>query len=168
MGTLKVDIQHLARQVELRSRLRGVLNRIAALYPGRVYQVVIDLANGLDKVNSNTDSTRLPVQPNGFKVLNAERPAYRWKLKVLCLLRVISMAVMYYWLFCGTHDEQDHVSCVHYVKWLENYDPQFFNVYGHINKGWYLADCRKEPVSDEGKPKGSPDVPNFILEGITV
>jgi len=158
---LNVDIEHRAKRGDLRVKLRNAIIRVAGLYAGKFKQTLFDLSTALEH-QGTTDYSRLPIKPGGFKVLDHERAGFGYKLKQLCLLRVVSMSVMYYWLFCDTHDQQDYDSCVHYLEWLKVYEPQHFNVYGKINRGWYLADKR------EAQPGVSPTEPEWIIEGTTV
>lgn len=161
MANLNVDIDHRVKRGELRNKLRDTILRIAGIYTGKFKQTLFDLSASLEK-QGTTDYSRLPIYPRGFRLLNHEREGYGYKLKVLCLLRVVSMAVMYYWLFCDTHEQQDYDSCVHYLEWLQGYEPQHFNVYGKMNRGWFLADRRNV------KPDKPATEPDWILEGTTV
>jgi len=132
--------------------------------PTHAAQDILDFVVNVDP-DISMDYTRLPVQPTGFYVRLSDIAAYKGKTRNLVLLRMISMATMYYWLFTKLEDDQDKRSAYHYIKWMNEYKNDF-QVYGTEAKGFYLADP-KATKDAEGK-KIVPLPPAWVLEGTTV
>lgn len=132
--------------------------------PVHVAQDVLDFVVNIDP-DVSMDYARLPVQPTGFFVRLSDIAAYKGKTRNLILLRMISMASMYYWLYFKIEDDQDKRSAYQYIKWMNEYKNEF-QLYGTESKGYYLADPRA--TKGEGKDRIIPQPPTWIFEGTTV
>ena len=159
-------IEDRKKRRDIRERLRAALKQVATKRRGtRSETLILDIIGRLEPTTPlNYDS--LPIKPDGFRIKMSDREKHTGKLRELCLLRVVSMAVMYYWLFVNTQDAQDNISCDQYIKWLLSFSPRY-QVYGDVRNGWYLANPDHSKKKD-GKVVGPPSVPKWIKEGTTV
>ena len=143
------------RKRDLRIRLTGALRSLAGLQKnGKIAQVFLDLSCRVASAG-DIDQSKLPATPDGF-VLRQSRINSRVPVETLCLYQVVSMMVLYYWLFARMHDPQDRQSCEYYLKWLETYNkaPETYNVAGDVRNGYFL-----HPAAD-----GLPHLPEWLGE----
>lgn len=145
----------------LRLRLSNIIKHIARLQQNqRVMQALVDMSCKLDCEEVGSKQGYL-VTPDGFAVTYSERLKHSQQLstRLLCELKVISMAVMYYRLFRATKDRQDFRSCDRYCTWLEEYInlPMSYVVYdmGHMIKFLY------RPTGEEND---IPHLPEWVGE----
>ena len=108
---------------DLRQRLMNVLRVLAEKQRHPKHgQILMDLACKLMDTSSPIDPTRLPMTPDGFVVRCTTWEKLRGiSTRTICELQVVSMTVLYYWLYAATHDAQDLRSCEHYMGWLDEY-----------------------------------------------
>ena len=157
------NVEQHQRKRELRQRLIGVIRKLAPRHRGKLQQILIDLSCKLD-LSGPIDQTNLPVKPDGFTVKQTTLAKYPGvALSVICEFQVISMAVLYYWLYSGTGDPQDEWSCGHYCEWLEAYadSPIDYAVIQGEHMELYLY-----PLL--GKPEDAPHLPEWLDDGETV
>lgn len=125
----------------MRQRLTEVLRTLAKQqHRSSIAQVFYDLACGID-LTGPIDQSRLPATPDGFVVKNTTALKSRnMSNTIMCLYQIVSMMVLYYWLYAATADAQDARSCERYLSWLEEYTkaPEAYDVIQDKNLVMYL------------------------------
>ena len=127
---------------DLRTKLRQAILGIAEKQKSRAAQsVLMDLSCSFGGSN-NCDYSKLPMSADGFflsQVSVMRRPNV--PKRTLIELQLVSMAVTYYWLYCGMGDQQDQRSCMRYTYFLMEIAESYpkFEVAGDIRRGWYLT-----------------------------
>jgi hypothetical protein len=144
----------------LRVRLNKALRSLAGLQrQNKVAQVFLDLACRIE-TSQGIDTSRLPTNPDGFIVKQTAILRHRgMDLETLCLYQIVSMTMLYYWLYSEIGDVQDARSCDRYLEWLEAYNktPVTFSVVGSVRDGYYLWTGEGDPhppewlTEDEGE-----------------
>ena len=159
------NIEKHQKKRELRQRLAGVIRTLATLHRGKMQQMFIDLSCKLD-LSGPIDEGNLPVRPDGFTVKQVTLQKYPGvPLETICRAQVVSMAVLYYWLYSVMGDVQDARSCERYCGWLEEYvkNPGVYDVIQGEHMELFLY-----PL--EGTPGDRPHLPEWLdaNEGETV
>jgi hypothetical protein len=121
--------------------------------------MLLDLACNPD-LSGPIDQSKLPVTPDGFVVRAGTQARYCGVAVVtVCELQVVSMTVLYYWLYASLNDPQDARSCEHYLDWLDTYleKPESFGVIQGTRLELYLY-----PL--QGVPGEKPHPPEWLQE----
>jgi len=152
-------VSHRKKQA-LRVRLNGALRSLARLqHVARIAQVYYDLACKVD-LTGPIDQSKLPATPDGFVVKqSAILKCGNLATETLCLYQVVSMMVLYYWLYAAMNDAQDARSCERYLEWVEAYAnaPKAYKVVGNVRYGYYLYPLK-------GTPENKPHLPEWLGE----
>lgn len=145
---------------EIRQRLFLILRALdGRMRHPKHQQLLRDLACNLD-LTGPIDQTKLPMTPTGFTVRHDIADRYREvSFVALCELQVVSMTVLYYWLYAAIRDPQDLRSCERYLNWLEEYtkEPDRYVVMRDRHLALYLYPLK-------GVPDEKPHLPEFLEE----
>jgi hypothetical protein len=146
-------IRHQTQVKSLRTEVLATLRAIASVIRHPAHkQRVLDLASKLG-VSKEVDYGILPAQPEGFVVSNtAFIKNGTGNLRTQCEFQVISMLVMYFFLYSLTQDTQDLRSVYRYKNWITNYAarPDDYEVCGDVRTGFWL--CNTSILKEGNKP----------------
>lgn len=135
-------LNHIGAIASMRLDIIKTLRAVAANVKHPAHkQIVLDLTTKLGLTNK-PDRYILPADPNGFVLRFSTLPKNgSGHLRTQCEFQVISMLIMYFWLFCQTDDVQDRRSTWRYLSWLKRYaeDHKLYEVCGDIRKGFWLC-----------------------------
>jgi hypothetical protein len=148
----KVEADGNKQQKRLGSKLSGILREVARHLSPVMKRKLEDLSCSMS-ASSLTDDSVLSVKSNGFIVKQSTTIDHSdMRLPVLCVLQIVSMAVLYYRMYSVTHDKQDSRSCNRYCKWLQDYlkNMNQYVVCGNIRMGYFLTD-NTQPGNDIDK-----------------
>jgi len=147
-----VEADNNKQQKRLGLKLSGVLREVAGHLSPIMRRKLEDLSCNMG-AGSLTDDSVLSVKPGGFIVKQSATIRHSdMRLPILCVLQVVSMAVLYYRMYSVTHDKQDSRSCNRYCKWLQDYlkDMSKYTVCGNVRMGYFLTDST-QPGNDADK-----------------
>lgn len=144
------DIEVHQSKRKLRELLTEAIRGLAKHHRGRDQQTLMDASCNMEP--GPIDESRLPIRPDGFFLKQHTVLQHKGiRKRTLIEFQLVSMAVMYYWLYCHLRDRQDLRSCMRYCGFITGIveDYKSYYVAGDVRHGWYLSNAKKDP-----KPPG--------------